>query len=156
MYEINRRLPRAHAIVDGAFGLTRTGPMGGDAVKLDWVLVANDLVAADRICVRLMGIDETRLHYLRPFRRHGWWTEIEDVEINTDLAPFRKETFYLARKWTDMPGVACFRHPALAWLGYHSPVAGLAHRILYLFREPLYDYDGERAKVAGRPKDPSH
>ncbi|MBI3417690.1 MAG: DUF362 domain-containing protein [Verrucomicrobia bacterium] len=152
MFELNRRLPRAHSIIDGRFGLNRSGPMSGDVVELNWLLAANDLVAADRVCCRLMQIDERRVKYLQHFRREGWWTPFDDITITDGWESFRKERFYLARKWTDLPGFACFNNSFLAWLGYHSPLAGFAHWLLYLFREPFYDYDTEKSKVRKSPK----
>lgn len=147
MFELNRRLPQAHSIIDGRFGLNRSGPMSGDAVELNWLLAANDLVAADRVCCRLMQIDERRVKYLQHFRREGWWTPFDDIAINDGWENLRKERFYLKRKWTDLPGFACFNNSFLAWLGYHSPFAGFAHWLLYLFREPFYDYESEKGKV---------
>lgn len=150
MYELNRRLPRAHSIIDGRFGLTRSGPMRGDPVPLNWVLVSNDLVAADRVCCRLMGIDESRVRHLMHFKRQGWWSGYGDIVLSTPIEPFIKEPFYLVRKLTDWPGIVCFNSPFLAWLGYHSPLAGFAHWLLYLVREPFYDAKAEKAKL--RPK----
>jgi uncharacterized protein (DUF362 family) len=147
MYELNRRLPNAHSIIDGRYGLNRSGPMLGDPVELNWLLVANDLVAADRACCRLMQIDELDVNYLRHFRSRGWWPEWSDIRLRPDWEKFRKEKFYLRRKWTDLPGLVCFNNSFLAWLGYHSPLAGFAHWLLYLFREPFYNYDQEKTKV---------
>lgn len=151
MYELNRRLPHAHSIIDGRYGLNGSGPMRGDPVELNWLLVSNDLVAADRICCRLMQIDELKVQYLRYFRKRGWWSEFSDIRLRPDWGQFRGPRFYLRRKWTDWPGLLCFKSSFLAWVGYRSPLAGLAHRLLYLFREPFYDYDTEKKKV--RPKD---
>jgi len=150
MYQLNRRLPHAHSIIDGRFGLNISGPMLGDPVRLDWLLVANDLVAADRVCCRLMQIDERKIAFLEHFRRQGWWTEFEAIRLRTDWERFRKVKFELRRKLTDLPGLACFNSAFLAWLGYHSPLAGFAHWLLYLVREPFYDYGKEKNKV--RPK----
>jgi uncharacterized protein (DUF362 family) len=147
MFELNRRLPRAHSIIDGRFGLNGSGPMRGDVVDLNWLMVSNDLVAADRVCCRLMQINEAKVRYLQHFKREGWWTPWNDIRVREDFEKFQKEAFYLKRKWTDLPGLACFRSSFLAWLGYHSPVAGFAHWLLYLFREPFYDHDKERAKA---------
>ncbi len=144
IFEVNRRLPKAFSIIDGRFGLNGTGPMRGDVVDLNWLLVSNDLVAADRVCCDIMQIDEQSVRYLQYFRRQGWWTPFSDISLNQDLETFRTVQFYLTRKWTDLPGLACFNSSFLAWLGYRSPLAGLAHRLLYLFREPFYDYDKER------------
>lgn len=154
MYQVNRRLPLAHAVIDGTYGLNRSGPLGGDPVRLDWILVADDLVAADRLACRLLRIDVEDVAYLRHFRRRGWWCEESEIALEGRLEDFQREPFYLVREWTDMPGVACFNNSALAWLGYHSPVAGLAHRMLYLFRKPFYDYDAERRKMGEREARP--
>ena len=147
MYEFNRRLPHAYSIIDGRYGLNRTGPMLGDVVDMNFVLGSNDLVAADRVCCRIMQIDEARVKYLQYFRSRGWWSEFGDIVLNDDIARFQKEKFYLVRKWTDYPGLVCFNNALLAWLGYHSPLAGFAHWLLYLFREPFYEYDKEKTKL---------
>jgi uncharacterized protein (DUF362 family) len=147
MFEFNRRLPRAFSLIDGRFGLNRTGPMLGDVVELNFVLASDDLVAADRVCCRIMQIEESRVPYLRHFEKRGWWTPFESIRLNADPARFQKEKFYLVRKWTDYPGLVCFHNAFLAWLGYHSPLAGFAHWLLYLFREPFYEYDKEKEKL---------
>jgi uncharacterized protein (DUF362 family) len=150
IFEVNRRLPRAYSIIDGRFGLNATGPMRGDVVDLNWLLVSNDLVAADRVCCKIMQIDERSIGYLDYFRRQGWWTAFSEIALNQDWESFKKVQFYLSRKWTDLPGLACFRNSFLAWLGYRSPMAGFAHWLLYLFREPFYDYDKERTTLDGK------
>ena len=147
MYEFNSRLPHAYSIIDGRYGLNRTGPMLGDVVDMNFVLGSNDLVAADRVCCRIMQIDEARVKYLQYFRSRGWWSKYEDIQLNDDIARYQKERFYLVRKWTDYPGLICFNNAFLAWLGYHSPLAGFAHWLLYLFREPFYEYDKEKTKL---------
>lgn len=147
IHEVCRRLPKPYAIIDGRYGLNRSGPMSGDPVELGWLLVSNDLVAADRVGCRLMQIDEERVPYLRYFRRQGWWTDYARIQLSQSLEAFVKPQFYLKRAWTDYPGLCCFKSSFLAWLGYRSPLAGLAHRILYLFRRPFYDYEGEKERV---------
>jgi hypothetical protein len=147
IFEVNRRLPKAHSIIDGRFGLNGSGPMRGDVVDLNWLLVSNDLVAADRICCNLMQIDEGKVKHLQFFRKQGWWTGLQEIALNEELEGFKTVPFHLTRKWTDLPGLACFNNSFLAWLGYHSPLAGLAHKILYLFREPFYNYDQERTTL---------
>ncbi len=116
-------------------------------VDMNWLLTSNDLVAADRVCLQIMNIEEKRVRYLRHFQRRGWWTDFSEIQLHGDIEEFRGERFYLERKWTDLPGLLCFNNAFLGWLGYHSPLAGFAHWLLYLFREPFYDYDEEKTKV---------
>jgi len=150
MFALHRELPPTYAVVDGRYGLNRSGPMRGDPVELNWLMVANDVVAADRVGCRLLQVDEMRVPFLRHFRRAGWWTEFERIALRPDWGQFRREPFYLRREWTDLPGVVCFQNAFLAWLGYRSPLAGFAHWLLYLFREPFYDYQKEKARVGPR------
>ena len=147
IYELNCRLPLAHSIIDGRYGLNRSGPMMGDAVELNWLLVSNDLVAADRVCCRLMQLDERKVKHLCYFQNRGWWSEFSEIRLRPDWESFCKTKFHLQRKWTDLPGFLCFNNSFLAWLGYQSPLAGFAHWLLYLFREPFYDYDTEKTKL---------
>ena len=151
MYAFHQQLPPTYSVIDGRYGLNRSGPLRGDPVELNWLLAANDIVAADRVGCRLLQVDEARVPYLMHFQRQGWWPDWDRIDLRPDWQRFRAEPFHLKRLWTDMPGVLCFNHPLLAWLGYHSPLAGLAHWLLYLFREPFYDYDQEKARVGPRP-----
>jgi uncharacterized protein (DUF362 family) len=150
IHEVCRRLPKPYSVIDGRYGLNRSGPMLGDAVELGWLLVSNDLVAADRVCCRLMQIDERRVPHLQYFQRQGWWTDYAQIQLSQPIAAFIKEQFYLKRAWTDYPGLLCFNNPLLAWLGYRSPLAGLAHWLLYLFRKPFYDYEGEKVRLRAK------
>lgn len=153
MFAFHRQLPPTYAVVDGRYGLNRSGPLRGDPVELNWLLVANDVVAADRVGCRLLQVDEERVPYLRHFRQQGWWSEFTSIRLRSDWEQFRREPFYLRREWTDLPGVVCFQNSFLAWLGYRSPLAGFAHWLLYLFREPFYDYQKEKARVGPRAAD---
>lgn len=147
IYEVCRRLPKPFSIIDGRYGLNGSGPMRGDPVELNWLLASNDLVAADRVCCRLMQIDERRVAHLRHARSQGWWTAFEAIQLSQATEPFLQEPFYLKRAWTDYPGLFCFNSAFLAWLGYRSPLAGLLHWLLYRFRKPFYDYAGEKERV---------
>ena len=70
----------------------------------------------------------------------GMISEQNQIVCNTELKPFQKERFYLKRELTDYPGLFAFNSSRLAYLAYFSPLAGLMHKLLYLFRVPFYDY----------------
>jgi len=63
------------------------------------------------------------------------------VALSADWKPLVRDQFYLKRVWTDLPGYLAFHSSALSYLGYFSPVAGVLHKLLYLFRKPFYDYE---------------
>ena len=141
LYEINKRLRPALSIIDGRYGLNRSGPMQGDAVELNWLMVADDLYAADFACCNLMRINPNHIYYLRYVEKEEDPPRMKEISFNQDYRAFIKEKFYLRRHWTDYPGLFAFRSSALAYVAYHSPLSDLLHKILYLFRKPFYNYE---------------
>jgi uncharacterized protein (DUF362 family) len=137
---VNRAVHARVAIVDGRYGLTRSGPMSGDAIELDWLMVSDDIGAAASVCCELMGVPLSRVRHLRVAKAEGWIPTRRDIETSQDVASFLAKPFYLHRRWTDYPGLFAFRSRKLAYLAYFSPLAAALHRVLYLFREPFYDY----------------
>jgi uncharacterized protein (DUF362 family) len=138
LLEITRVFPRSIAVVDGRYGLNRSGPMEGDAVQLNWLLMGTRLYAADRFCCRLIGWDPQRVAYLNP----NAGKENAEPEVNCDwMAYVAPEPFFLKRAWTDVPGCLAFHSRFLSWVAYFSPWAAFLHWLLYLFRQPFYDYD---------------
>ena len=79
------------------------------------------------------------------------------IETSQDVATFHAKPFYLQRRWTDYPGLFAFRSRKLAYLAYFSPLAAALHRVLYLFREPFYDYghdyEGDKPSGGNAPTD---
>lgn len=132
--ETVRSLKNTVAVIDGRFGLNRSGPMKGDPVELNWLMLADDLYSADTLCCQMMQIDPESVYYLRPV------SAVKDMEISQDYSKFIGPRFYLKREWTDYPGLWAFRSPFLSYMAYFSPLAGFLHKLLYLFRKPFYDY----------------
>lgn len=140
LYEINKRLQPALSVIDGRYGLNRTGPMLGDPVELNWLMIADHLYAADYACCRIMGIDPRDIYYLRYLEKEEDPLRAEETRFSQPYNSFVKDKFYLRRQWTDYPGLIAFRSPLMAYIAYHSPISDALHKVLYLFRKPFYDY----------------
>jgi hypothetical protein len=82
-----------------------------------------------------------KVPHLRYAEMQGKIPPMKQIILNRDIGPFSKTRFYLHRKLTDLPGLVAFNNPLIAYLAYFSSLAGLLHRLLYLVREPFYDYD---------------
>lgn len=150
VYEVNKHVRASLTVVDGQYGLNRSGPMRGDVVNLGWLMVADNIYAADMTCCRLMRIDPDYVYYLRYLAtREHVMPALRDIDFNQDWRTFVKEQFYLRRAWSDYPGLLAFRSPLLTYLGYYSPLASFLHKLLYLFREPFYDYDKKERPHGG-------
>lgn len=143
---VNRAIHAHLAIVDGRIGLNVSGPMKGEPVALDWLMVTNDIGAGARLCCELMQVPMRRIAHLRYAERQGAIPARSEIEVNCDLATFLREQFVLKRAWTDYPGLMAFRSRTLAYLAYFSPLAAGLHKLLYLFREPFYDYESRGTK----------
>jgi len=144
--EVSKACKAKIAIVDGRYGLNVNGPMRGIPVRLDWLLVSDSLGAGDRVVTELMQIPLEKIPHLNYARRQGYIPEWDQIQLSQSLEPFKKEKFYLKREWTDLPGVLAYNSAFIAYLGYFSPLAKLLHKILYLFREPFYDYQKHAIK----------
>ena len=143
--EVNRAIRAGPVLMDGRYGLNGNGPMKGIPVELGWILVAGDLGSAARLACELMQIELDRIPHLRYLESRAPIPARAAITINRDPAPFLRERFYLRRKVTDLPGLLAFRNPWIAHLAYFSPLSGFLHKLLYLVREPFYDY-GEKRK----------
>lgn len=143
LHAIVRSLPQSIGVIDGRYGLNRSGPLRGDPVRLDWLAMAGDLYAADVAGCHLIGVDPRRVYYLRDAQTRGYrMPGLSDLEFSEDWHPLRAApAFHLRRAWTDYPGALAFRSPLLAYIAYRSPLSRALHRLLYVFREPFYDYD---------------
>lgn len=138
IYGVNHALRPALALVDGRYGLNRNGPMLGDPVELNWVMLADDIYSADWIGCRLMRINPATPRHMRYLRKVGALPTEDRIVLNEDYHRFQRDQFYLHRKWTDYPGLVAFRSRTAAYWAYESPLAGFLHRLLYLVREPFY------------------
>ena len=138
VYQVNKALPPTISVVDGRYGLTRSGPIRGDVVPLNWMVIGNNPFYADYLVSQLMGCDYRRIPHLRHAFARENIASLDDALINVDHGDFISHEFYLKRAWTDYPGLLTFNSRALAYLGYESFLAKPLHRLLYLFREPFY------------------
>lgn len=148
--EVNRAVKTRLAIVDGTFGLNQNGPMKGVAVPLDWIMVSDHIGAAAKTTCDLLQVPFEKVAHLKYAREKGWIPPENDIILNNEIKPFIKEKFLLKRKVMDFPGLLAFKNPFIAYLAYFSPLSGFLHKVLYLFREPFYDYKKyrENLKVA--------
>lgn len=154
---VNNAVKARFAIIDGRFGLNVSGPLRGEAVELNWLCVADDLGAGARIACSLMGLKPEQISHLRHAQSVGMLPALHEIDLNVPLSDFKGPKFYLQRRWTDYPGVLAFKNPKLAHLAYFSRWSHLLHRLLYLFREPFYDYDKERRiREEASMKGPDH
>jgi len=62
--DINAAVPAHFVIADGIIGMEGNGPLHGSPRSLGRIVLADDPVAADFVCTRLMGLNPLRVNYL--------------------------------------------------------------------------------------------
>lgn len=139
--EINKALRVGISIVDGRYGLNRNGPLRGDPVELGWLMVADNILAADIVCCTLMGINLLSVKHLCFYKPNESLPQLDKFQFNQEYSQFIGPQFYLKRELLDYPGYFAFKLPFLAYMAYHSPLSRILHKGLYMFREKFYDHD---------------
>jgi len=140
LVEISRVCKLGLTVMDGTWGLNRSGPMAGDPIRLNWLLASFSPGAVCNTTARLMQLDPfLDSTHLASLRDHGWVPQIDELEFNTDWKPFISPVpFFLKRKWTDYPGLIAFRSHFWTQVAYFGPLARFLHWLLYLFRKRFY------------------
>ncbi len=65
IYDINATLKPSFAIVDGIVGMEGDGPIMGDPVRSNVIIMGLNSTAVDATCARIMGIDPGKIPYLK-------------------------------------------------------------------------------------------
>lgn len=140
IFAINQIPKSKFTIIDGTYGLTRSGPMAGDAFEWGWVLVSNSFEAADLITSRLMKVDLRKIkHYRLPYKK-GLIPQEKEIKINQDYGRFISDKFYLKRDMWNYLALSAWYHPWINHFFYESCAADLLHKIMYTFRKrPISD-----------------
>lgn len=74
---------RLVTLVDGMITMEGNGPVYGDSIAMNMVLASQDLVAADTICARLIGLDPNAIEHLRLAERCDLGSS-RDIELVGD------------------------------------------------------------------------
>lgn len=83
--DMNRVCPIDFAVVDGIWGMERTGPLGGDPIRMDLVFAGDNALAVDLVCLAAMKIPVNDVQHLRYASILGFGpTKESDIEVRGD------------------------------------------------------------------------
>jgi uncharacterized protein (DUF362 family) len=101
--ELNRIFRRTFAIVDGIVGMEGNGPIQGTPKQAGVLVMGSDLPAVDATCCRIMGIDPSRVDYLRMASERGLGViEEAHVEQRGETIKAVHTPFELIAKFKDL------------------------------------------------------
>jgi len=114
--------------------------MDGDPVRLNLIIVSDDVGSGDLVYCEIMKIDPNRIGHLRLAMREAMMPRsLSEVELNEDPRQFNDQRFVLKRTLMNLIVLAAFRSKVATWLLYQSKFAKPIHDLAYL--------------IKGRPKD---
>lgn len=140
IFAINQELKNKITIIDGTYGLTRSGPMAGDAIDLGWLVASTSFEAADLITSKIMKVDLKTIKHYRLAYKNGLVPQEADIELNQDYKKFISDKFFLKRDMWSYLALSSWLHPAISYFFYESMFSDILHKIMYTFRErPVKD-----------------
>ncbi len=101
--ELAASVPIHYVIADGIEAMEGNGPLHGPVKRLGCLLFADDPVAADATCCRLMGIDPTRVRHLQMTSQLGN-LDATRIEQRGEGVEHVKQQFDLLPQFTHLRG----------------------------------------------------
>jgi uncharacterized protein (DUF362 family) len=131
---IASRLKPKIVVVDGIYALDGHGPMYGEAVDTNLIMVGNNTVATDALGAAVMGFSPDKVQHIRIAEKAGLGAaDLHKIKINQDWQPFRKH-FHIKKTFVDTISKIPFNSDALAKLIFQSPITPLIYKVIGLFR----------------------
>jgi uncharacterized protein (DUF362 family) len=139
---INKLLKPAIAVFDGTYFMNRMGPMDGDPVQKNLLIVSNDIGAGSLACCEIMGIDAYKIRHFQTALREGIFPiSLDECELNRSLTPLKTHNFYLKRTLQNWAALWAFRHRFGTNLFYLLPFSSRPlHKILYFLKGKPKDF----------------
>ncbi len=135
IFAVNQAIKNKFTIIDGTYGLTRSGPMVGDSFALGWLIASNSFEAADLITSKMMKVDLEKIKHYRLAYKKKLVPKIEEIKLNQDYKPFISNKFFLKRDFWSYLALSAWLHPMINHFFYESMFADLLHKIMYTFRK---------------------
>ncbi len=136
-------------VMDGTYALNKHGPMYGEPVKRNLVLIADNTVAADALGAGLMGFSPQSIKHISVAEKAGLGsTRLEDVELNQDWQQYKRQS-QIEKTFIDRISSIPFHSDAMAKLIFDSPLTSPIYKVAGLLRNPR---EREIASQLGKKK----
>ncbi|HUR22205.1 MAG TPA: DUF362 domain-containing protein [Vicinamibacterales bacterium] len=136
---INKLVKTKICIFDGTYFLDHTGPMMGDAVRMNIVIAGDDPGAASYAACEVMRVDPFRVSHHVVARREGLFPgSLAEIELNRAPSELAGRKFRLRRAFINYIHLAAFRTRPINRFFYDSIFANAMHEALWFIRrQPL-------------------
>ena len=132
---LNKVLKTRISIIDAIYGLDGCGPMYGDPVRMDLLIVSNNVAAGDLIGCKLMGIQPETIKHLRIAQKENLAPKnIQDIDVNVDVNQFVSRQFKVTRTPLSWAALLASKSYLLTKLIYDSPLTPAKNFVMGLIR----------------------
>jgi uncharacterized protein (DUF362 family) len=90
LYDLLVLLEPKFVVMDATVSMEGNGPNRGIAIPMNLVLASNDLLATDKLCTEIMGIDWADIGYLRFVDKHLQREKTENQIIGEDIETLKR------------------------------------------------------------------
>ena len=133
---INRLLQPKLAIVDGTYFLNGAGPMTGDAIRMNLLIVGDDIGVTSSITCEIMGFSSNSIRHFKVAKREGLFPHtLDEIATNVPISQFTSFQFDMRRALLDWISLLGFRCKFLTHLFWDSSLANIFHKFLALARK---------------------
>ncbi|MDP2932052.1 MAG: DUF362 domain-containing protein [Chloroflexota bacterium] len=123
-------------VIDGTYALNKHGPMYGEAVKTNLVMVADNPVVADALGARLLGFSPQQVKTIILAEEAGLGSaRLSDVVVTEGWQRFKRQ-FQIEKTLIDRISSLFFRSDLLAKLVMDSPLTAVAYKVAGKLRTP--------------------
>jgi len=131
----NRLLKPKLTVCDGTYFLNHTGPLVGEPVPMNLLIVSDDIGAASLACCEIMQIDYRQIRHFRVAQADGMFPRmLDEIRFNQSPVEFRGPRFYLKRTAINYIQLMAFHNRWFNRLLYDSVFADALHEILWFIR----------------------
>lgn len=138
------------SIFDGLIALRGRGPMDGQPVEMNALMVSSDVGAGEAAALQIMGISLEKVRHLALALKEGLMPPAEQLRWLTDPTPFKRSDFILDRSLLNYISINISKFPRVQRLIYHSPFSNLLYYAVNLARRNSAQADLVQAKLDGK------
>ncbi|MGE5576641.1 MAG: DUF362 domain-containing protein [Syntrophothermus sp.] len=126
---INKILKPRLSIIDGLVAQDGNGPLYGEPVPMNLIIVSDNVFAGDRIACELMQVNPDRIKHQVIALKDGVMPARSDILLNADLKDFQGRRFRVKRKPINWVAIVVAKTRFTSKLLYDSPLTGPVYKL---------------------------
>ena len=138
------------SIFDGLIAMRGRGPMEGQPLDMNAVMVSSNVGAGEAAALKLMGISIKRVRHLLVARDEGLLPFARQLTWLTDPTPFKRSDFILERTFLNHLTMQLAKSPLLQRVIYHSPLSSAIYAVVNRVRGESAQTKLIKAKWTGK------